>query len=68
MNATKLLEHEIAEWVMDHVHDLIPVPQNAVVVEICSRVEPEVDPLLPAADAVGKHIGLQDVGLARCVA
>jgi hypothetical protein len=50
-----------------NVHDLVFVPEDAVVVVICSGVEPEVDPLLPAADPIGKHIGLQDVGLARRV-
>lgn len=50
------------------LHDLVLVPQNAVVVEICTWVEPQVDSLLPATYAIGKHIGLQNVGLARRVA
>jgi hypothetical protein len=53
---------------VDIVHDLIRVPQDAIAVEISTGVEPQVDPLLPASKATGEHIGLQDVGLAGCVA
>ena len=53
---------------MINVHDLVPVPQNAVTVMLGSGIKPKVDPLLPAADTFGIYIGLQNVGLARRVA
>ena len=43
-------------------------PWDGVSVEICSRIKPEVDPLLFVSSAICEDIGLQEVWLATHIA
>lgn len=49
-------------------HNMLPIPQNRVSVEICSWVEPKIDTLLPASSSICKYVRLQYVGLAWHIA
>jgi hypothetical protein len=42
------------------LHDMVEIPEDCVVVEVCRRIEPEHDALLSLAMAAGEHVGLQD--------
>jgi hypothetical protein len=56
----------IWEWIQC-LHDIVLVPIDRVVVEICSWVEPKVDPLLSVTNTMGVHIGLKYVRLSSNV-
>lgn len=45
---------------VEHLHDLVVVPEDGVGVELLGRVEPEEDPLLASAVPVGVNVRLQD--------
>jgi hypothetical protein len=51
-----------------HSQDVLGVPLDSVGVVVGCGVEPEVELLLPAADAIGEDVGVQRVGLAGEVA
>lgn len=45
------------------LHNMVMVPEYCVSVEICSRVKPEVDPLLPITLPMSIYIGLDCIRL-----
>ncbi len=45
------------------LHNDVTVPENRVIVEVETWVEPQVDALLPPPYAFGVHIGLEGVRL-----
>ncbi|KAG6544931.1 hypothetical protein Mapa_013623 [Marchantia paleacea] len=48
---------------MEHLHDLVVVPQDGVGVELLGRVEPQEDSLLTSSVSVGINVGLKNDGL-----
>ena len=51
-----------------YLHDVFGVPFDGVGVEVFGGVEPEVELLLAAADAIEVDVGVQRVGLAGGIA
>ncbi len=45
------------------LHGDVAVPENRIIVEFHSRVEPQVDALLPSSYAIGVHVGLEAIRL-----
>ncbi len=56
-------------WIQgqDFLRNEFPRPAKGVAVELCCGVEPQVDPLLPVPNSMGKHVRLQRVRLAAYI-
>jgi hypothetical protein len=50
-----------------NIRDQILGPLDGVQVEICSRIEPQLDALLTTSDPMGKHVRLEEVRLSAYI-